>query len=258
MRTTPMRTTLIMAGLALAGCKSKSDRAASGEAASAGSAGGGGAHLSQEEAERRSGLKVNLPAGAAAEIDARAEAKPAQAQKGLALPVASPAPASAPAKQKTPEGPTRAWFPETFLFEPLVVTDDAGAAVVPVRVPDRLTTWRVLALAHSRAGAQGGAVTSFLGTLPTYVDPVVPPFLVQGDEVRMPIQIINTTASDVASALEVSAQGATIRGAVGGARTVPAQGSTVDHATLVADRAGTVKLRIALGGTDAVEKSIEV
>ena len=28
-----------------------------------------------------------------------------------------------------PEGPTRAWFPETFLFEPLVVTDDQGAAV---------------------------------------------------------------------------------------------------------------------------------
>src|SRR4029079_17105535 len=77
-------------------------------------------------------------------------------------------------KAKAPEGPTRAWFPETFLFEPLVITDEHGAAVVAVRVPDRLTTWRVLALAHSRSGAQGGAVTSFLGTLPTYVDPVVP------------------------------------------------------------------------------------
>ncbi|MFP2903118.1 alpha-2-macroglobulin family protein [Corallococcus sp. 4LFB] len=71
--------------------------------------------------------------------------------------------------------PTRAWFPETFLFEPLVVTDANGQATVPVRVPDRLTQWRVLALAHSRSGAQAGAVTSFAGTLPTYVDPCCRP-----------------------------------------------------------------------------------
>ena len=38
-------------------------------------------------------------------------------------------------------------------------------------MPDRLTTWRVLALAHSRGGAQGGATTSFLAgtTQPTPV-----------------------------------------------------------------------------------------
>jgi len=35
--------------------------------------------------------------------------------------------------------PTRAWFPETFLFNPLVVTDDKGDASLEVRVPDRLT-----------------------------------------------------------------------------------------------------------------------
>lgn len=161
-------------------------------------------------------------------------------------------------KEAEPEQPTRSWFPETFLFEPLVVTDDGGKAVVAVRVPDRLTTWRVLALAHSRTGAQGGAVTSFLGTLPTYVDPVVPPFLVQGDTVRIPIQLINTTASDVTSSLEVTAERAQIISAPRGARNVPAQGSALDHATLVADRIGPVKLRVALAGSDAIERSFEV
>ncbi|MEO7736366.1 MAG: alpha-2-macroglobulin family protein [Kofleriaceae bacterium] len=159
---------------------------------------------------------------------------------------------------KTPEGPTRSWFPETFLFEPLVVTDGNGVATVPVRVPDRLTTWRVLALAHSRSGAQGGTVASFLGTLPTYVDPVVPPFLIQGDQVRMPIQLINTTAKDVASTLEVTVDNATLGRGVGGARTVPAEGSTLDHATLTADHVGAVRLRVALGGSDAVERTIDV
>src|SRR6185369_12580463 len=100
----------------------------------------------------------------------------------------------------TPEGPTRSWFPETFLFEPLVVTDAQGSATVKVRVPDRLTTWRVLALAHSRAGAQGGAVASFLGTLPAYVDPITPKVLLVGDEVRIPVQLVNTTEAPVSAA----------------------------------------------------------
>ena len=170
------------------------------------------------------------------------------------------APSAPGAAAKVPEGPTRSWFPETFLFEPLVVTDDRGAAVVPVRVPDRLTTWRVLALAHSRTGAQGGAVASFLGTLPTYVDPVVPPFLIQGDEVRVPIQVVNTTSAEVAGALEVSATGATLRPAGGpaGPLRVPARGSALDHVALIADRPGRVALRVALAGSDAVERSFEV
>lgn len=159
-------------------------------------------------------------------------------------------------KQKAEETATRAWFPETFLFEPLVVTDDAGAATVPVRVPDRLTTWHVLALAHSRDGAQGGAVTSFLGTLPTYVDPIVPKRLVIGDQIRLPIQLVNTTASPVAGTLTVAADHATITG--GGARTIPAQGSLVEYATLSASHAGTVVVRATLGGTDAVQRSIDV
>ena len=156
------------------------------------------------------------------------------------------------------ETAARAWFPETFLFEPLVVTDERGAATVPVRVPDRLTTWRVLALAHSRSGAQGGAVTQFLGTLPTYVDPVVPPFLVRGDEVRLPIQMVNTTTSPVTGALELSARNATIVRGPGRAATLPAQGSALDTATLRADRAGPVQLRVALAGSDAVVRTFEV
>ncbi len=162
-----------------------------------------------------------------------------------------------PRRAPRPEGPTRAWFPETFLFEPLVVTDDAGAATVPVRVPDRLTTWRVLALGHSRSGAQGGAVTSFLGTMPAYVDPVIPPFLVAGDELRLPIQVINTTGAPITSELAIEAEHAAIT-AGRGARTIPAQGSLVEYATLKATRAGAIKLRVGLGDTDVVERSIEV
>lgn len=152
---------------------------------------------------------------------------------------------------------TRAWFPETFLFDPLIVTDDKGEAEVRVRVPDRLTSWRVLALAHSRTGAQGGTVASFLGTLPTYVDLVVPDTLVQGDEVRLPIQLVNTTDAPVATALTLTAENATVTGG-GGARTIPAQGSAVEYVKLRADTVGTITLKVALRGGDALVRTIEV
>ena len=165
--------------------------------------------------------------------------------------------AAGPGGDDGAESSTRAWFPETFLFEPLITTDARGAATVPVRIPDRLTTWRVLALAHSRTGAQGGSVTSFLSTLPVYVDLVVPDALMRGDRVRLPVQLVNTTDKPVATALTVSATNATVT-AAGGARTIPAQGSLVEYVTLTADRPGTIELKVGLRGGDAVLRTIAV
>ena len=160
--------------------------------------------------------------------------------------------------ESSPAAPaTRAWFPETFLFEPLIVTDAQGRANVPVKVPDRLTTWRVLALAHSRQGSQAGTVTSFLGTLPTYVEPVTPPFLYAGDSVRLPVQVVNTTEREVNAALSYEASGATLS-ASGGAVRVPAFGSALQYVTLSTTRPGNAVFKASLGATDAAEKSIEL
>jgi hypothetical protein len=153
---------------------------------------------------------------------------------------------------------SRAWFPETFLFEPLVVTDAAGQATVPVKVPDRLTQWRVLALAHSRSGAQAGAVTSFAGTLPTYVDPVVPAFLRAGDAVRLPVQVVNTTSAAVEQPLKLAADGAVVEGSSTRTVRVPAQGSVVEYVTVKATQPGPVSLRASLGTTDAVVRGFDV
>jgi hypothetical protein len=153
--------------------------------------------------------------------------------------------------------PTRAWFPETFLFAPLIVTDAQGLATHRVKVPDRLTTWRVLALAHSRAGAQAGAETSFRGTLPTYVDPVVPTFLMSGDEVSLPIQLVNTTDEPVATTLQLAVTGAALAGAPAPVR-LGAQSSQIAYALVRAGRPGPILLRATLDGKDAVERSFPV
>ncbi len=170
--------------------------------------------------------------------------------------LAPPPPPGAPSAE-APATPGRAWFPETFLFEPLVVTDASGSASVPVKVPDRLTNWRVLALAHSRSGAQAGTVSAFAGTLPTYVDPVLPPFLRAGDVVRLPVQVVNTTGASVTRSLKVEAQGVAVEG---GSRTVtvPAGGSVVEYVTVRAAQPGPVTVRASLGGTDSVVRTFDV
>ncbi|RKH21029.1 hypothetical protein D7X74_02135 [Corallococcus sp. CA047B] len=190
-----------------------------------------------------------MPPPAAAPVMAERDSDDAFAEQEQAEP-------SEPGADGAPV-PTRAWFPETFLFEPLVVTDGSGQATVPVRVPDRLTQWRVLALAHSRSGAQAGAVTSFAGTLPTYVDPVLPPFLRSGDTVRLPVQVVNTTDKEVVAALKVDVRGAQVEA---GSRTVkvPARGSAVELVTVRAQGAGPVTVRATLGEADAVVRDFDV
>ena len=153
---------------------------------------------------------------------------------------------------------TRAWFPETFLFEPQVVTDEAGKASVTVTVPDRLTEWRVLGLAHAKSGAVAGDTLRFQGTLPIYVDPVVPAFLRAGDQLSLPVQVVNTTAKGIRAPLSVSATGVGyVEGAPG---TVDVAGgrNAVRTVSLSAERAGAIVLRASVGEEDAVEHTIPV
>lgn len=264
-----MRTTTIAIALvaALAACKGKSDRESaqvtSGERAAPMSPGVGmGSGGDGYDESGGTGTAMALEEGKMGAKSDRAEGRYKMRRSNDAAMVAQEqekenADPSAIAPPGGSESTARAWFPETFLFQPLVVTDDAGAATVSVRVPDRLTGWRVLALAHARTGAQGGAVTRFQSALPTYVDLIVPDALVRGDVVRLPIQLVNTTDAPVATVLTTEVKNATLSGGAG-PRTIPAQGSLVEYVRLTADRAGTIELRASLRGGDALVRTIEV
>ena len=156
------------------------------------------------------------------------------------------------------EAPARSWFPETFLFVPSVVTDAQGRAEYVATVPDRLTTWRVLALAHTRSGEQAGAVTRFAGTLPVYVDPVVPSFAVAGDRIRTPVQVVNNTAKPVRVKLTVEAEGARVASAPKAALSVRPHGSVVRYVELVTERPSQVKLHAGIAGRDKTERTFDV
>ncbi|MCC7070454.1 MAG: hypothetical protein IT383_03970 [Deltaproteobacteria bacterium] len=153
--------------------------------------------------------------------------------------------------------PTRAWFPETMLFAPRVVTDEQGAAALDVPVPDRLTTWRVLALAHSRQGAQAGSVTRFASDLPVSVDAVVPPYLVAGDRVQLPIQVVNATDAALSRPLTVRADGGRVSGAPANVR-IDARGTATVLTWLEAGEPGTLAVEASVPGEDSVVRSIPV
>lgn len=177
---------------------------------------------------------------------------------GLALESEESRPEEAAAEEvNVPKAATRSWFPETFLFAPRVITDDNGVANVDVLVPDRLTTWRVLALAHSRNGAQSGAVTTLIGNLPVSIDVVVPPFLLVGDRVSLPVQVVNSTDAAVSRALTTTIEGGRLSGLPGTVR-VDARGSTTSMASLDTPRPGEVVVVANVGSDDSVRRTIPV
>jgi hypothetical protein len=158
------------------------------------------------------------------------------------------------------EGRTRSWFPEAFLWQPEVVTDSAGTASLEVVVPDQLTSWRVLALAHDARGQQAGAVHQFEGTLPLYVDPVVPGWLYAGDRVVLPVQAVNTTTASVSATVTVEASGAMSGSGTASLVLAPA-GSDVRTLAFDVLGAGEAKITARLvsdGAQDAAERTIPV
>jgi hypothetical protein len=151
----------------------------------------------------------------------------------------------------------RKWFPEAFLWQPMVETDASGLASIDVRVPDQLTTWRILGLAHTRDGRQAGALAGFASRLPVYVDPVVPGWLHAGDRVLLPVQVANTTSEPISTTLTVQASGA-LSGNGGGNVTLVPGGSLVREVAIEADGAGKATVSAVLSGADAVIREILV
>jgi hypothetical protein len=151
----------------------------------------------------------------------------------------------------------RRWFPEAFLWQPLVETNDSGVATVDVIVPDQLTTWRVLGLAHDRRGQQAGTLLTFASTLDLYVDPVTPAWLYSGDTVELPVQLSNTTGVIAFERLTVRSSGALVGDGVADIR-IPAFGSIIEPLRVRTRGAGPATVLTNLGTADAAERVVSV
>ncbi|MEM9494080.1 MAG: hypothetical protein AAGC55_33345, partial [Myxococcota bacterium] len=79
-----------------------------------------------------------------------------------------------------------------------------------------------------------------------------------GDQLRAPIQLINTTAEPITAELLLETTGLTLTGPATTTVTIPANGSVLRFATLSATRPGQARLRARLGETDAVIRTIDI
>ncbi len=90
----------------------------------------------------------------------------------------------------------REFFPETFIFEPALITDNRGIATLAVNVPDAITTWRVSSFASSAHGELGSNLSSLRVFQEFFVDIDLPVALTEDDEISIPVAIYNYLPRD--------------------------------------------------------------
>jgi CD109 antigen len=85
----------------------------------------------------------------------------------------------------------RQYFPETWYWNPCLVTDEDGQAEVSLTAPDSITSWKVDVIASTSDGVVGSGSTSVTVFQPFFVEPDVPVSVVRGDEFPLKILVYN-------------------------------------------------------------------
>ncbi|HEY3356405.1 MAG TPA: alpha-2-macroglobulin family protein, partial [Polyangia bacterium] len=85
-------------------------------------------------------------------------------------------------------------FPATLLFAPSVAVDPSGTTIIPVRLPDAITTYLVEAVVWGADGWTWSAATRLRVDQETTVDAPVPRDATVGDVLRLPVRVVNRTS----------------------------------------------------------------
>jgi uncharacterized protein YfaS (alpha-2-macroglobulin family) len=97
-------------------------------------------------------------------------------------------------------------FPDTAFWAPHVRTDSSGHARVSLAFPDSLTTWRATVRAITADSKAGSAISRVLVRKNVLVRMGTPRFLIQGDEITLPVIVHNylDTAKQATVSLKVA------------------------------------------------------
>ncbi len=100
----------------------------------------------------------------------------------------------------------RSEFPDNAYWRADLLTDEDGTATIDVRLPDNVTTWRMLAKAVNADTQVGETYRDIQVTRPLLVRPVLPRFLTVGDQAEIAAVVNNNTdeAQDVDVSLAVN------------------------------------------------------
>ncbi len=104
----------------------------------------------------------------------------------------------------------RSDFAALALFSPRVKTDAKGRATIPVKLPDNLTRYRVMAVAAAGDKFFGATESTITARLPIMVRPSAPRFLNFGDRFELPVVIQNQTDAPADASVVVRATNASL------------------------------------------------
>ncbi|UCC84848.1 MAG: carboxypeptidase regulatory-like domain-containing protein [Gemmatimonadota bacterium] len=135
-------------------------------------------------------------------------------------------------------------------------TDANGHVEIPVRVPDNLTRYRVIALAAAGAKQFGKGESTITVGLPLMARPSAPRFLNFGDRIEFPVVVQNRT--DEALQVDVAVRATNLEWIEGQGRRVdvPAQGRVEVRFPATTYRAGTARVQVAAAAGEQADAAM--
>jgi len=112
------------------------------------------------------------------------------------LPVADSAPPE-PEPSQFEEVKIRTNFNETAFFYPQLETNDEGEVVVSFKVPESLTRWRMMGLAHTQDLQSAYCENTLVTQKDLMLAPNAPRFFREGDIIEFPVKISNISDKDL-------------------------------------------------------------
>jgi uncharacterized protein YfaS (alpha-2-macroglobulin family) len=153
-------------------------------------------------------------------------------------------------------GPARTDFRAVAFFDPAVRTDLRGEATVRFRLPDTLTTFRIMAVATSRGQRFGRAEAKVVCKRPLLLQPALPRFVRAGDRFEAGVVVHNLTAAPGAVTVRARGVGVAIEGKSEAEARVESRRRAEVRFAFVAKQPGVARFRfeVALGKErDALE-----
>lgn len=92
---------------------------------------------------------------------------------------------------------SRSNFAETAFFYPNLCTDAEGKVKIEFTLPESLTTWRFMGLAHTKDMDYGNISSEIVASKEFMLQPNMPRFVRTGDEVSLSASLINLSDKDV-------------------------------------------------------------
>jgi uncharacterized protein YfaS (alpha-2-macroglobulin family) len=150
------------------------------------------------------------------------------------------------------EGILRSRFQTTAFFLGSVVTDSAGHAVAVAKLPDNLTTFRLMAVAVTAGDRYGSGDAKMLVTRPLLARPALPRFVREGDSLLAGVVVNSRLAGTPTVTVQAETHGASLLGPASKTATLEAGRGREVRFTFRGSPGDTAAFRFkASSGTDA-------